>query len=135
MRNTTYHRVLRVSSVVCATVLLFESGLVVTSTQKLSVNTHQYLANAIGMSASVEPTELNMMTAELTAQKLALNSREAALKEREIAVDLAGSGSNQKAVYILASVLFILLVLILLNYALDYLRMREKSVRLESQTV
>lgn len=90
------------------------------------MDTHEYLANAVGASASVSPTELNKITAALTAQRTELESREAALREREIQVDLAnnGSPSNDTATYVLASILFVLLVLILLNYALDYLRIK-----------
>jgi hypothetical protein len=128
MQNSYYHRCLRVSAVVFALLLVFESGLVHESTATLSVGTHQYLANAIGMSASVEPTELNQLTAELTVQKRALEAREAALREREIAVNLANdSSSNQRTTYVLASILFILIVLILLNYILDYRRDRGRS--------
>jgi hypothetical protein len=106
---------------------LFESGVIHESTKLIALDTHQYLANAVGASASVNPTELNEITAALTAQKIALESREAALREREIQVNLTngGSASNDTATYILASILFVLLVLILLNYTLDYLRMKD----------
>ncbi|MCA9358967.1 hypothetical protein KC926_02045 [Candidatus Kaiserbacteria bacterium] len=126
MKNSNYHRVLRVSAVVCALALVFESGLINSSTAQISRGTHAYLANAIGMSASVQPTELNTLTAALTAKERELAAREAALREREISVDSSSGGiDNSNATYIMATILFILLVLILLNYALDYLRSRE----------
>lgn len=129
MKNSNYHRFLRVSAVVCALALVFESGLVSESTAQISRGTHTYLANAIGMSASVQPTELNTITAALTARERELAAREAALREREISVGISsGDVSNEKATYLLASILLILLVLILLNYALDYLRSREGRV-------
>lgn len=125
IKHSMYHRVLRVSALVCALVLLFESGLVHNSTAILSQNTHQYLANAVGVGASVEPTELNMVTAELTAAKIQLE------REREINVGLAQGQDSNQAIYILSGILFILLVLIVLNYTLDYLRYREqKALRL-----
>jgi len=128
MEHSNYHRILRISSLVCAITLVFESGILSESTAQISIGTHAYLANAIGMSASVQPTELNQYTAELTSIERDLAAREAALREREIAVDLsAGSSNNDTATYVLASILFILLVLILLNYALDYLRVREEQ--------
>ena len=124
--DTTYHRVLRVMSVVCAVVLLFESGIISPITRQLSVETHQYLANAVGVGASVDPTELNSLTSELTKQKLALQAREQQIAEREIEIGLAaGASANQTSTYVLSGVLFILLVLIILNYTLDYLRARE----------
>lgn len=126
VKHSKYHKVLRVSAVVCTMMLLFESGLVHDSTRKLSIGTHEYLANAVGATASIDPTELNSLTAELTAQKLALQQRETSLREREIEIGLLpGESANQKTTYILAGVLFLLLILIVLNYTLDYLRLRE----------
>ena len=130
-----YHRVLRVSAVVCALVLLFESGLVSQTTAELSMNTHQYLANAVGMSSKIEPTELNTLTAELTNQKRLLDQREMEIKEREIEIGLAPGASNEKATYILASILFVLLVLIILNYVLDFVRTRELTQTRTTKTV
>ncbi len=131
-----YHRVLRVFSVVCALMLMFESGLLSDSTARMAQNTRVYLANSVGASAVVEPTELNTMTAELTSQKKRLDEREAALKQREIDIGLNGGGqSSQTTTYVLASILFVLLVLIVLNYALDFLRAREAEKRLTTQTV
>lgn len=129
MKNDTYHRVLRVSSLVCAIALLFESGIVSQSTAQISSNTHLYLASVTSMSASVNPTELNMLTADLAARETDLAGREAALVERQISVELSeGAQTNDKATFILAAILFILLVLILLNYVLDYLRLKEKAL-------
>ncbi len=128
LAESTYHRSLRVAVVVCAVVLLFESGLVSESSKQVADGTHQYLANVVGMSASVQPTELNMLTAELTKKERELAAREAALKEREITVDLSnGSSGTDTSTYLMASVLFILLILIVLNYTLDYLRSREQQ--------
>jgi len=133
-----YHRILRVSVLVCAIALVFESGILSESTKALSINTHSYLASAVGMSAGVAPTELNQYTAQLTAKERELQAREAALSEREIAVNLSsapGVETNQRATYILASILFILLVLIILNYALDYLRLKEARINEQPRTV
>ena len=133
--DSLYHSLLRVSLLVCAIALVFESGILSESTAVMSQNTHSYLANAVGMSAGVAPTELNRLTAQLTQKERELAAREASLSEREIAVNLStapGSGSNQRVTYILSSILFILLVLILLNYTLDYLRLKETR---QTQTV
>lgn len=132
MRNSTYHRILRISSLVCALVLIFESGLISKSTAVIASNTHSYLANAVGMSASVQPTEINLITAELSKKERELASRELALREREISVEISGGGGSDTATFMLAGILFILLVLILLNYILDYLRLKEAR---ETQTV
>jgi hypothetical protein len=124
-QNSMYHSLLRVAALVCALVLVFESGLLHDSTRMMASQTHLYLANAIGMTASVQPTELNQITAELTRKENELAAREAALREREISVDIVAGGGTDNTTYVLASILFILLVLIILNYTLDYLRLRE----------
>ncbi len=128
MQDTNYHRVLRVAAVVFALVLVFESGLLGQSTAIISDNTENYLASAIGMSASVEPTELNQLTADITSRQKELDEREAMLREREIAIGLTGGDATDNSTYILAGILFILLVLILLNYVLDYLHLREREI-------
>jgi hypothetical protein len=128
MQHSSYHRILRISSLVCAVALVFESGVLSESHARVSMGTHAYLASAIGMSVSVQPTELSQYTAELTTIERDLATREASLREREISIGLtSGSQNNDTATYVLASILFILLVLILLNYALDYLRVREEQ--------
>ena len=132
--ESMYHRVLRVAAVVCALVLLFESGLVSESTAYLSINTHRYLANAVGMSVGVEPNELNVITAELTRQKTELDAREAALRDREIAIGLNGR-PNETTTYVMASILFVLLLLIILNYTLDYLRAKQQRQSAITRTV
>lgn len=131
--QSTYHKILRVSSVVCALILIFDSGLIHKSTSLISENAQEYVSASVGMSASVQPTELNQLTAALTAKEQELAAREAALNEREIGVNISSPSTDSDAsTYIIASILFVLLVLILLNYALDYLRMKEEK---ESITV
>jgi hypothetical protein len=127
-KDTNYHRFLRVSVLVMAFVLIFESGLLVRSSGTVANNVREYLVGAVGMTASVQPTELNQYTAALTQKEQELRDREAALMQREISSGLnEGSTTNsQVSTYLLASILFILLVLILLNYALDFLRSREQ---------
>lgn len=125
-QDSTYHRFLRVAAAVCAVVLVFESGLLRDSTKDLSSQTHLYLANAIGINASVPKNELNQLTAQITQKEQELQAREAALREREIEVGISsGVSTTDTTTYIMAGILFILLVLIILNYTLDYLRLRE----------
>jgi hypothetical protein len=136
MKDSHYHRFLRISLVVCAVILLFDSGLVDESTRQLSNGTQSYLVATVGVGAAVEPTELNTLTAELTSRQRELDAREAVLREREIEVSLNNGGtlSSDYSTYVLASILFILLLLILLNYILDYLRIRELQ-QLNQKTV
>ncbi len=124
LQDSLYHSVLRVASLSCALVLLFESGLINPVTKELSDNARHYVASTIGVSAMVDPNELNLITAELAKQRQALNEREAALSEREINVGIGQSGAASSAMstWILSAILFILLILIILNYVLDFLR-------------
>lgn len=126
IEHTHYHRLLRISAVVVAVVLVFKSGLLSESTARLTLQTEQYLATAVGVRVGVEPTELNQITAALTEREQQLAAREAELREREIAVNLnEGGATADSGTYILSAILFILLVLIILNYVLDLLRVRK----------
>lgn len=131
MQRTLYHSLLRISGVVVALVLLFDSGLVAPGSDILSQNTQNYLANAVGVSAGVEVNEVNILTAELTKQTVALEQREQELVEREIAIqrNQAAPAQEDYSTYILSVVLFILLVLIVMNYGLDYARMRRVDLQ------
>jgi len=123
MTGTVYHKLLRITALTLAFVLLFVSGVFTPITKELSRNAGSYVAAGIGMNASVLPTETNTLTAQL-------QERERALKQREIDVSLRESGGNtDMATYILSMLLFILLVLIILNYVLDFVRARQQFLK------
>lgn len=127
LQTTLYHSLLRMTALTLAIVLLFVSGFVHPVTKIFTQNTTQYLASAVGASASVEYTELNQITAALTKQQAELDAREASITEREISIGLApGSSakSGDTATLITSALLFVILVLIVLNYILDYMRAR-----------
>ena len=121
-----YHVLLRVSALTLALMLLFDSGILSPVTRTLSQDTQKYLANVVSVGAAVEPTALNTRTAEISAWERELDAREAALSERELAIGLSAgeSGADSRSTYILSIVLFILTVLIVLNYTLDFARVR-----------
>ncbi len=127
-----YRSILRVSTAVCACVLVFQSGLFDERTANLfAVTSDSLYATVVGASASVRPTELNQMTAELTKQQQLLASREEVIAEREIELGLQADeapASNERTTYLLAAILLIQLVLLVLNYVLDYLRYKEREV-------
>ncbi len=131
LADSHYHKILRVSACTLALVLLFVSGLIADTTSQLSRGTMDYVATAVGMSAGVKPTELNQITAALTERQRELDAREAALSEREIAVRLNSqpATATDYSTFVLSGVLFILLLLIVLNYVLDYLRTREQATK------
>jgi hypothetical protein len=125
MQNSVYHICLRTSALTIAIALLFVSGVISPVTKQISQDTNLYLANTIGMHASVLPTELNSISAELEARNKELNAREIAvsLKESE-----SGSNSADVTTFVLSALLFVLLMLIVLNYVLDYLRAKERLI-------
>lgn len=135
MKVSAYHITLRVSGLTVALILLFDSGILSPFTAEISQNTQLYLANAVGVGASVQPTEINTLTAQISARDRELDAREAALSEREISVGMntASTGTSPDySTYILSVLLFIIIVLIVLNYALDFAR--ERRLLYETKT-
>lgn len=123
MQHSLYRSVLRVSLLSTALVLVFDSGIVSPLTKHLSDGTVAYLAqSSSGVFAQVAPNELNTMTAELRVREEDLDRREAAL--RDIEARTYDSGTPDYSTYILSVVLFILTVLILMNYILDWRRVQ-----------
>lgn len=131
MQHSLYHSILRVASGVLTLALLFDSGFVFPISKELSHNTQLYLGNVIGVSAGVEATELSLMTAELTKKEKELNVREQEVKEREIKINSnpLGSETTDTSTFVLSMILFILLTLIILNYALDFVRDNKNEVK------
>tara|TARA_B100000745_G_scaffold292952_1_gene234368 strand:- start:2325 stop:2738 length:414 start_codon:yes stop_codon:yes gene_type:complete len=136
MKHSLYHIVLRTGALTLALLLVFDSGLLSPVTARISQNTQDYVGAAIGMYAAVEPSELNQYTAELTARDRVLTEREQDIAAREIAVDLAESGQTPDySTYIISVLLFVILVLIVLNYTLDYMRAREQLAMRRNEKV
>jgi hypothetical protein len=129
LEHSLYHKFLRVSACVFAFVLVFDSGLLHSSTAGISNLTAKHMASVVGVSVGVAPTELNQLTGRITELETEL-----AAKERLIAVNVQNntSGSSvDRSTFILSAILFILLLLIVLNYALDFVR--DRRVKIESQ--
>ena len=126
-----YHQVLRVAALVVALVLVFDSGLLDESTRVLSQQAQQQMASTIGVNVGVAPTELNTITAELSQWQRSLEARELALSERELTTGVVRDGTGEPvafSTYLLSGLLFVLIVLITLNYILDYRRARYQVV-------
>lgn len=131
LEHSLYHSALRISVLVFTSALIFDSGLVLEETKLFSTSTQQYLANVVGVKASVEPTEMNQLTAKITELEGELEE-----KERLIAVSIKDNsvGGVDKSTLILSIIVGVLLVLIILNYILDFIRMR-KVVLMQKDTV
>jgi hypothetical protein len=125
MDVSRYHKFLRVSALLCALVLVFDSGILFSETKMLSDHTINYMASVgNAMFASVPPNEINTLSAELAEQQRLLDAREVSLREREIAARKYDTGDIDYSVYILSTILFILTALIILNYILDWNRFK-----------
>jgi hypothetical protein len=111
--------------VIVATILTFVSGAVVTDTRYLAVSTEKYLANAVGMYASVPENEINVLNAQLTQKSAELDRR-----EREIGARAKDTPfiTDPLTIYALSLILLVQLALILTNYALDFRRARSAQV-------
>jgi hypothetical protein len=124
----TYHKILRTLGVVVALVLLFDSGVLNETTKDLSRATQLHIATVVGVSASVQENEYNAFTAAITERQRELDAREAALAAREIDARARDTTpfDSEVSTYILSVILFVLLVLIVLNYVLDWVRARRE---------
>jgi uncharacterized membrane protein len=82
-----------------------------------------YLANVVGMHATVPPNEYNTLAT-------ALKDREAELDRRERTIDARAQDAitplTSFSSYVVGSILALQLILIVLNYILDYHRARKK---------
>jgi len=129
IKDSIYHQLLRVSSVVICLSLVMISGILYPATREISSLMIYQMASAIGVTVGVTPNELNVITAQLTEKERQLAVREASLREREIAVLIPQGANSERSTYILATLLFIILLLILLNYVLDFYRARQGMYR------
>jgi hypothetical protein len=126
MTLTMYHRVIRTSLLVLALMLVFDSGILSPLSRELSKNAIQYVAQSVGVFAQIEPNEFNVITAELQKREQELANREATL--RTIEARTFGGGSGDRSTYILSILVFILSVLVIVNYVLDWRRAHTRMV-------
>lgn len=129
LTNTYYHSTLRVSALLTSLVLLFVSGTLSPVSSELSLVTEQYVASVFSATAGVETTELNAITAALTEQRSLLDARETELVEREMSLGIDGAGEAALDIssFLLSALLFVLIVLIVLNYILDFMRAESRT--------
>jgi len=112
--------------VLAAFILVFDGGFLSPITEQLSDTTYMYLGAAgASMSASIPENEFNTLTADIAAEQLRLAAREEELNEREIAArTYGGERDTDYSTYVLSLLLFIIVVLLLLNYVMDWQRAR-----------
>jgi hypothetical protein len=119
---TAYHKIIRTSALIVAFTLLFQSGVASSTTKQFSFQTEMYLANVVGITASVPENEINQLSAGLEKRKNELDERERNIRQLErntVSLD-------DRTTYLLSVTLFILLILIVLNYVMDIVRNRRE---------
>ena len=128
MQVNRYQSFLRVAILVTTAVLMFDSGFLFPVTKQLSDSTITYIANVssgVGATATVPENEINVLTAQISERERELDAREATLREREIAARDFDTGTEPDySIYIISIILFFLTVLLVLNYAMDWARVR-----------
>jgi hypothetical protein len=130
MRQTRYHSFLRISLAVSVFLLLFDGGFITPITAQLSDTTIAYLGS-VGSSvfASVPANEINSLSAQISERQRELDARESALREREIAGrSFDTQGTTDYSTYILSVIVFILSVLMVLNFCMDGIRLRKMGL-------
>lgn len=128
MQVNRYHSFLRVAMVVIAFVLIFDSGFLFPITKQLSDVTVGYLASVgAGMFASVPQNEINSLSAQIAEKQRELDEREASLNAREISARSFGANDSPSdfSTYILSVILFVITVLLVLNYIMDWIRVKQ----------
>lgn len=129
MQVNRYHSFLRVAMVVTAIALVFDGGFLLPFTKQLSDVTVEYVASVgTGMFASVPQNEINTLSAQIAEKQKELDQREASLNEREISARQFGTDTNATdySTYILSVILFIVTVLLILNYIMDWVRVKQR---------
>lgn len=126
MYVSRYHSFLRVLLLVSAIVLIFDSGIFIPATKQISRTTTAYMASVgSGMFASVPENEVNALSAKISEQQRVLDAREASLREREIAARSYTSDDTGYSTYIISVMLFIIIVLLVVNYIMDFVRFKQ----------
>ena len=82
------------------------------------------LGAQVGVSVGVEPTEWSQVAQEVEEKQKELEARELAIVEKEQELALDGALSSRYLEYYITAMAFILLLLVLLNFYLDYRRGR-----------
>ncbi|MFN3188586.1 MAG: hypothetical protein ACK42D_03555 [Candidatus Paceibacteria bacterium] len=112
-----YHSILRISVLLFALALVFESGILSPATKTFSHITGQQFATAIHATIDTATyDESGVLAPEVQSQQISQ-------------ANTASTQPLSRSTFLLSTLVFILLLLIVLNYILDYLRNRERQHR------
>lgn len=125
LRYSIYHSVLRISVLVFAILLVFDSGLVSPQSNVLSISTQQYLANTISSQVGTVSVKNDEHIAIITKTDEMVSG-----KGNFTTISLSEDIPQvmNKSTLILSSIVFTLLLLILINYVVDCIRTRKMIV-------
>lgn len=116
-----YHSALRICVVLFALALVFESGILSPATRNIAHLAGQQFATAIQATVDTSYSEDAMLIAETNNSQL-------------IETSIPATQPIDRSTFLLSVMVFILLLLIVLNYILDHLR-NQVHKHLESQQV
>lgn len=85
------------------------------------------LSRAVGMSTSVPENQYNRLALQLSEKEKNLNVRESELEEREAQLKTSGYPLQIKLMGVMAGGIFLLFILISLNFYFDYRRKRKEK--------
>ena len=125
LRYSIYHSVLRISVLFFAILLVFDSGLVSSQSNVLSISTQQYLANTISSQVGTVSVKNDEHIAIITKTDEMVSG-----KGNFTTISLSEDIPQvmNKSTLILSSIVFTLLLLILINYVVDCIRTRKMIV-------
>ena len=95
------------------------------------------LSSAVGILVGVQETPINKLAQELTNYEVELNNRETTLNERETVIiyEEEQSETIEKYVFVAIFIGLLVLVLVMLNFYLDWKRVKEKGTSKMSSIV
>ena len=107
----------------------------VTPTFSLLVRQYTYnitsqLSSAVGILVGVQETPINKLAQELTNYEVELNDRETILNERETSIIREEEQSKTTEKYVFVSIIIgiLVLILVMLNFYLDWKRVKGKGL-------
>lgn len=122
MNVSVYHKVLRVSALTVALMLVFESGMCSPVSKQFADNTIIMLASASTQVGIMNFSSNLNVAATLTARQNVIDTTNGNLSERSAPTRISVETESGYPTYVLSTILFLLVLLILMNYLFDWRR-------------
>ena len=98
------------------------TGILYVTSEGLDRRVFKQLGNVVGMYASIEPNEYSMLAQEIKEKQAELDNREIAIAEKESVLADDRATNDRTAVVYVTVISSLLLVLVMLNFYLDWKR-------------